>query len=406
MYKFSSAHVAALLVAVSVLWAVVFSVHHAAADDLKLGDLNSYSRFPTFTEPYRKGWKLKLEEINQAGGLLGKKLDVETRDDGANTSDAVRVAEELVSRENVKLLFGTMLSNTGLALADFAQQKEIIFIAAEPLSDALTLEKGNQFTFRVRPSTYTQTAMLVDVAKKLGKKRWAIVAPNYEYGQSAAKAFKALVTEHMPDAEIVAEQYPALGKIDAGATVQALLLEKPDAIFNVLFGGDLAKFLREGEDRTLFKDREVVSLLTGEPEWIDSFKEEAPVGWLVTGYPWHEIQDPAHKAFQEAYQNRWDEKPHLGSLVGYITLSIIAEAIEKAGSLETEAMISALKDLELETPIGKILVRKEDHQATMGAWVGRTKIQNGLGVMSDWHYAPAEDYMISAEDAAKKRPAP
>ena len=90
-------------------------------------------------------------------------------------------------------------------------------------------------------------------------KHWAIVAPNYEYGQSAAANFKKLMKAAIPDAEIVGEQFPALGKIDAGATVGALGTVKPDGIFNVLFGADLTAFVREGNTRGLFEKRTVVS---------------------------------------------------------------------------------------------------------------------------------------------------
>jgi len=98
----------------------------------------------------------------------------------------------LLTRENVSFLAGTFLSNVGLAVADFANQKKTLFIATEPLTDAITMAQGNRYTFRVRPSTYMQTKMLVEAVKAKGVKKWAIVAPNYEYGQSAAANFKKL----------------------------------------------------------------------------------------------------------------------------------------------------------------------------------------------------------------------
>ena len=134
-----------------------------------------------------------------------------------------------------------------------------------------------------------------------------------------------------PDVEFVTEQAPPLGKVDAGAVVQAIDDAKPDAIFNVLFGPDLAKFVREGNTRGVFKDRTVVSLLSGEPEYLDPLKDEAPVGWIVTGYPWDEITTPEHKAFVAAYQKRWNDYPRLGSIVGYVTMKSLAAGIAKAG---------------------------------------------------------------------------
>ena len=161
--------------------------------------------------------ELAVEEINAAGGVNGKKIELITRDDNANPGDAVRVAEELVSREKVDVLTGTFLSNIGLAVTDFAKQKKVFFLAAEPLTDKIIWQSGNRYTFRLRPGTYMQAAMLVPEAAKLKKKRWAVVYPNYEYGQSAVATFKELLKAAQPDVEFVAEQAPPLGKVDAGA---------------------------------------------------------------------------------------------------------------------------------------------------------------------------------------------
>ncbi len=245
---------------------------------MKIGEVNSYKAQPAFLEPYKKGMELAIDEVNAAGGVNGKQLELITRDDNANPGDAVRVAEELISREKVDVLMGTFLSNTGLAVADFAKQKKFFFLAGEPLTDKIIWGSGNKYTYRLRPGTYMQAAMLVPEAVKLKKKRWALVYPNYEYGQSAVAAFKQLLKAAQPDVEFVVEQAPPLGKLDAGSVVQALADAKPDAIFNVLFGADLSKFVREGNTRGLFQGREVVSVLTGEPEYMDPLKEEAPNG--------------------------------------------------------------------------------------------------------------------------------
>ena len=263
----------------------------------KIGEINSYKAQPAFLEPYKKGMELAVEQVNASGGIAGRKLQLIVRDDNANPGDAVRAAEELLAREKVDVLMGSFLSHVGLALTDFARQKKVFFLAAEPLTDKIVWESGNRYTFRLRASTYMQVAMLVPEAAALKKKRWAIVYPNYEYGQSAVATFKKLLKQAQPDVEFVAEQAAPLGKVDAGSVVQALADAKPDAIFNVLFAADLARFVREGNTRGLFQGREVVSLLTGEPEYLDPLKNEAPTGWTVTGYPWYGITTPEHQAF-------------------------------------------------------------------------------------------------------------
>jgi branched-chain amino acid transport system substrate-binding protein len=149
--------------------------------------------------------------------VLGKKIEIVSRDDNGNPADAVRAAEELLSPREGGVPDRHLPSNVGLAVADFAKQRKTLFIAAEPLTDKIVWDAGNAYTFRLRTSTYMQTAMLIPDAAKLKKKRWAVVYPNYEYGQSATAAFKKLLKEKQPDAEYVAEQATPLGKIDAGA---------------------------------------------------------------------------------------------------------------------------------------------------------------------------------------------
>ncbi len=373
------------------------------AQSIKIGELNSYKVFPAFLEPYKKGWELALEEINRGGGVNGRKLEVISRDDGGTPGDAVRVAEELISREQAAVLMGTFASNVGLAVANLANQRKIVFIAAEPLTDKIVWENGNRYTFRLRPSTYMQTAMLVPEAVKLNKKRWAIVYPNYEYGQSATASFKKLMSKAQPGVEFIAEQAPPLGRIDAGAVVQALLDAKPDAIFSSLFAVDLQKFIREGNTRGLFKSTAVFNLLAGEPEYLDSFQDETPEGWWVTGYPWSEIDAPLHGRFRDAYQKRWSDYPRAGSVVGYAALYTAANALRKAGSADAEKLIAALKGLQMETPFGPITYRALDHQSTMGAYVGQLAKKNGKGAMVNWRYADGASFQPPVEEVRALR---
>ena len=375
-----------------------------AQDVYTIGEINSYKAQPAFLEPYKKGMELALAQINITGGIGGKKLVLVTRDDNGNPADAVRAAEELIAREKVDVLMGSFLSHVGLALTDFAQQKKRFFLAAEPLTDKIVWEQGNRYTFRLRPSTYMQVAMLVPEAAAMQKKRWAIVYPNYEYGQSAVATFKKLLTAAQPDVEFVAEQATPLGKVDAGSVVQALADAKPDAIFNVLFAADLAKFVREGNTRGLFQGKGVVSLLTGEPEYLDTLQGETPLGWVVTGYPWYAIFTPDHDAFATAYRKRFKDYPRAGSVVGYNAIQSIAAGLRKAGSADTEALIAAFRGLEVRTPFGPITYRAQDHQSTMGAYVGKTGLYGGKGVMVNFKYMDGAKFQPSDAEVKKLRP--
>ncbi|ABS69436.1 ABC transporter substrate-binding protein [Xanthobacter versatilis] len=377
----------------------------ALEGEIKVGEINSYSALPAFTEPYRKGMELALKEINDAGGIKGKKLVIISKDDGGKPADALTAANELVSRDGVVMISGGFLSNVGLALADFAKQKQVVYIAAEPLTDAIVWSKGNDYTFRLRTSNYMQAAMLAEEAAKLPAKKWATIAPNYEFGQSFVAVFKELLKKKRPDVEFVAEQWPPLNKIDAGPVLQAIDAAKPDAILNATFAGDLVKLVREGNTRGIFKDRAVVSYLTGEPEYLDPLKTETPEGWIVTGYPWYGIKTAEHQAFLDAYQQLHKDYPRLGSIVGYSTVKSIAAVLKATDDHTTDGIVKAMKNLKVSTPFGDIVYRAADHQSTLGAYIGTTAQQDGKGVMVNFTFKPGADYLPPEAEAAKLRPA-
>ena len=376
-----------------------------AEDPIIIGEINHYKRLAAFAEPYKKGIELRLKEVNAAGGVLGRPLEFVFRDDQGKPGEAVKIAEELMTSEGAVMLTGTILSNVGLAISSYAGEKGYVYLASEPLADALVWRAGNPYTFRLRASTHMQASMLAEAAAKTDAVKYATIAPNYAYGKDAVAAFKAALTKLRPDVEFVTEQWPALFKIDAGAEVQALERAKPDAIYNVTFGPDLAKFVREGTDRGLFDGRNVYGLLSGEPEYIDPLGDEAPEGWTVTGYPWYDLETGAEGEFVTAYQAEYEDHPRIGSLVGYMTVQSIVAALERAGSTETEAIRAAFEDLQVATPMGDITYRSIDNQSTAGAYVGTTTVSDGRGMMVDWVYKDGADYLPSDEEVRALRPA-
>jgi branched-chain amino acid transport system substrate-binding protein len=194
-----------LLLSTTILAAFV-SLHapQAHAADIKIGDINSYSALPAFAEPYRKGWQMAVDEINAAGGVNGDKLVVISKDDGGKPTTAITAVNELVAQDGVVMLTGSYFSN--IAVSDYARQRKVMYLAGKPLTDAITWSKGNAYTFRLRPSNYMLAAMLAEQAAKLPAKRWATIAPDYEYGQSAVSVFKDLLTKKRPDVTFVSAQ--------------------------------------------------------------------------------------------------------------------------------------------------------------------------------------------------------
>ena len=247
--------------------------------------------------------------------------------------------------------------------------------------------------------------MMAEEAAKLPAKRWATIAPNYEFGTSFVTAFKRQLGLRRSDIEWVGEQWPAVGKLDPGPTIDALAAAKPEAIFNATFGTDLIRFVREGNTRGFFKNVTVASGLTGNPEFLDPLKDETPEGWIVTGYPWQTYDSPEHAKFRQAYSAKFNDYPRWYSIIGYVTYKAIGAAIAKANSTNGEAIAKALAGLTLDSPVGPVTFREVDHQATINSFVGKTTKRDGKGQMVDWRLVEGVKNLPPPPEAAKLRPA-
>lgn len=372
---------------------------------IRIGEINSHNNLSPAGQGYRNGLALALEEVNAGGGVGGRPLELVAREDNGDAEQAARNARTLVTDEHVAVLTGSMLSNVALAVAREAVRGKTVFVVGDALSDAITLDKGNRYTFRVRPSTYMQAAMLAEQAARMPGRRWAVVAPNYEYGQSAVASFKLLLKQARPDVEFVNDQWPALGKIKADEVVRTIRQARPDAIFNATFGEDLQKFVQAGNRQQLFADIRVVSMASAGAQSLDPTQSEAIRDWVAIGYPWEQIATPQHQRFLEAYLKKFNQRPQLASVLGYTTMMAIAAGLKKSDGADGEALIAALRGEQLESPLGAITFRALDQQATMGAFVGLVSQKDGRDSMSNWRYLNGAAYMPSEVYVRSRRPA-
>lgn len=375
------------------------------AAPIKIGAIYSASGVPQFSQAYRNGSELALTELNADGGILGRHVELVVRDDNGSVHVAVRNAEALLKIDRVDVLSGSMLSNVALAVAKTAAAEKKLFVAGDALSDALTLYKGNRYSFRLRPSTYMQAAMLAEIAAKLPGRRWAVIAPNYEFGQSAVANFKLLLKERRPDIRFVAEQWPALGKLKAAKAVQILHQARPDAIFNATFGTDLRQFVEEGSRQGLFATTRVLSMSAGEALGDMLEQYDAVRNWVVLGYPEQQINTPEHQHFRDAYLKRFHERPSLPAIFGYSAMMTIAAAIKKAGATDSEKLVMAMRGLSVETPLGVIVFRAQDQQSSMGSFIGTLGYMYGRNPASDWGYRDGALYLPSEAYVKELRPA-
>ena len=379
----------------------------AAADGpppTRIGEINSYTGpAAVFTTSYRLGFNMAIDEVNAAGGVLGRKLVVLYRDDTFSPAEGVRQAKELIDNEKVDLLAGTFFSPITLAIANVATQNKTFFLAAESLSDKVTWQQGSRYVFRIRNPTYELVNMIAGKAAALPCTRWAIMSSPDDASRDTVENFKRFLTKLKPGVQFVGAQIVPQGQINPGSVIDGLENLNAQCVFNTLYGADLFSVVREGNTRGFFQDVKVVSTLAGEPEYLDPLGADTPVGWWVTGYPWSTDDRPAHKQFREDFIARYHDYPRMGALVAYITVRALAAGITRAGSTDTEKLIAAFKGLQFDTPVGRLTMR-DDHQSTLGSWVGELALKDGKGVMVNWTYLDGTDYLPPLDVAMKLRP--
>ncbi len=372
---------------------------------IRIGEINSYTGpVSGFTLPYRNGMDMALEEINAKGGVLGRKLEILYRDDNFSPADAVRLANELVLNQKVDLLAGTFLSPVALAVSNYADQKKVVFVAAEALTNQLTWSKGSKYVFRVRNPVSMLTQMLIGKAATMKCMRWASIGPINEAIQDFTEEFKQEMTEKRKGSVWAGSVTFPNQKLNPGSAIDSLNKLKPDCLINGTYGPDLVAFAREAKTLDFFKGKQVLSILSGEPEYLEPLGADTPVGWWATGYAMDDNR-ASLKKFRDDYTARFKTYPRFGSLIGYVTMQTIAAGIAKAGSTDTEKLVQGLKGAKFDSPVGPLTMRAGDHQLTLGSWVGQLAFKDNKPAFVNWTFVDGKDALISEEEGRKRRPA-
>jgi branched-chain amino acid transport system substrate-binding protein len=332
-----------------------------------------------FGEPALKGAQMFVDEINGQGGVLGRKLELAPRDTKGNADEAVRVSRELILKENVDFLVGTLTSAEGPAVSVVAKENKIVFIAPIPKTDQLTAaDKLHPYVFRVASTTTIEGRSAADIVAKWPVKRVGTISPDYAYGQDVTKAFVEHLKKIKPGVEIVDQQWPKLGEADYTPFINAQLAKKPDAVFSSLWGGHFVTFVKQAKPLGYFDALKHNFIGVGEaasPESTKAMGAEYPVGIWGNSYDafYWDGAPGAHREYTARLSKYLkDEYPSSWAIQGYIGMQFLTEAIKKAGSIDSDKVSKALLGLSVETPTGKLTIREKDHQANRGQLYGKT----------------------------------
>ena len=331
-----------------------------------------------FGEPALKGAQMFVEELNAKGGVLNRKIELLPRDTKGDANEAVRVSRELILKENVDFLVGTLTSAEGPAVSVVAKENKIVFIAPIPKTDQLTApDKLHPYVFRVAANTTMEGRSAAEIMAKWPVSKIATISPDYAYGQDVTKSFVEYIKKIKPSVEIVDQQWPKLGEADYTPFINAQLAKKPEAVFSSLWGGHFVTFAKQAKPLGYFDAIKYNMLAGGEagsPESTKSMGADYPVGIWGNSYDafyWGET--PAHRDYTARLSKYLkDEYPSSWAVQGYIGMQFLTEAIKKAGSTDSDKVSKALLGLTIDTPIGQQTIREKDHQANRGQLYGKT----------------------------------
>ena len=354
--------------------AVILSSAAAAAEGpIKIGfPIPLSGPTATYGVPILKGAELAVEEINGKGGVLGRKLELLSRDSKANADEAVRLARELIIKDDVDFLVGTLTSAEAPAVSTVAKENKIVFIAPTAKLTELTRSPNlHPYIFRISSNTDVEgQAGSALMARWKDIKTVATIAPDYAYGRDSIAAFIAALKKIRPDIQIVDQQWPKLGEADFTPFITAQMGKKPDAVYCSLFAGDFVTFTKEATPLGYFKaidNRLVDPAEVGTVDEAQALGNDYPYGIVADAYDpvvWGGPNEPAeHQAYEKSLKAFMKSQYGSGwSIVGYEAIEALADGIKKAGDAKSDDVAKALVGMTFDTPVGKRTFSPQSHE--------------------------------------------
>ena len=398
--------IVAVLIAIAAVLIYYFTRPPKIVRPIKVGIIDCYSGPPAvYAKDALNGFKLALAEINREG-ILGTKIEFTTRDTKFKVDIGLSMAKELVMRENVDLLVGTISSGVALAVSDYAKREKVPFLVWISKSERITGEKGHRYVF----STGENTAMAgkaggVALAKKPYIKYW-IAGDDYEYGHAIADAAWRNLEKLKPGVKRIGQSWWKVGEPDLIPYLTAIEAAKPDAVIFATGGRSMTNVLKAVKTTGMSEKVAIWIHTATDHAVLKPLGPEAPEAVMGTmDYHFYYPETPANKAFVKAFQDAYGEPPGFPAFHGYMTAHFIAEAFRKAGALDKEKFIDALEGLKIESPVGEVEMRAYDHQAVLPMFLGVTKKvpQYDFIISSDIVTLPGKDVMPTIEEIKKAR---
>jgi len=347
----------------------------AQSGPIKIGVVTPLSgTYTPIGEQVKMGLDLAAKEINAAGGINGRKINLIYEDEEANPAVATQKAEKLFQVEKVDFLTGTVNSGSTLAVGQLAERNGKLIATTVSFADSITGDKCSPNVFRVNARAGMQSAALAAwVEKEIPKANIFFIGPDYEMGRSTVSAFKKASTE--TGAKDVGEVFAPLDNKDYSPYFGQVRSAKPNVIYTSVAGNDTVRLFTQMDEYGVNKGITIVGASgTVTSQNMGAIGKSA--NGFVTGVGYSpKLDNPANKKFVSDFQKAYNKLPDLYGADSYGLLYFYKAAVEKAKSTDTDRVRSAMKDLTWQTPQGMKKMRAGDHQAMQDMFAVR--VENG-----------------------------
>ncbi len=358
------------------------------------GTLAGYGEF------HKMGAQMAVEEINAKGGIAGQKVEMEFRDSTLKADDAIKNARYFVDSWGADFLAGIDSSGQALALAPVVAQLDRVLMithaATEKLTEEFVFQKGIRQIFRICNATYHDANAAAFIAKDLPAVKWSTISPKYEYGFTCWKMFQDTLTKLKPGVSFTAESWAPFGTTDFRSHINTIMDAKPDGLYSTEWAGELISFVKQAKEAGLFeKVKHVMFPVGAAMDVLEGLGKDMPDNiWISGRYFFRFPNSKMNNDWVARFRKRWNHYPAYVSETGYSSIFAFKAAVEKAGSKDTKAVIAALEGMEMDSPGGHRVFRKEDHQALYDVPWGKTKADPKFPfkVMGETRLIPAKAY--------------
>lgn len=382
-----------------------------AADPVKIGYVGGISgACAGLTHSAIKAMKIAQQEINDAGGVLGRPLEVIWRDSRTKPDEGAKQARDLILSEKVDVLTGVCSSSVFMAINPVAKENGVPLFSAISGTHKATVDFGHPYVFQTQPHTLMEGKALAEYAASKGWNNIVTMGLDYEWGRTTVKVFTEELAKLRPDARIAKQLWPRIGETNLTSYITAALSEKPDAIMAVMFGSGTNSMIKQGKAYGMLQRTELLTFLSTE-SYI-SLGTDIPDG--VHGWaraPFYALGTDKGKDFLAAYQAANDgEYPNDWGVLAYDAMYMIAGGIAKAGGTDPAALREALAGMSFDTLRGTLKMRSLDNTFDAPSYLGVTRktdaypfpVMVDVQVIPGAKTLPAESVVEELRKAASK----